>query len=141
MRQLLPIICSVLIFASCNVYQKTHESFSIQLKNGDIRNRGEIATKKSTKSDQFSYYQRWDNELVDYHENGEIKSISISHHKIGTYGRPCKELLNKYTEFNEKGVKIYESKDVCDCKTSTTIEYNDKGKVETKKIVKVKRIK
>jgi hypothetical protein len=141
MLQTYLILLSFLFITSCNIYQRTHQIFSTQLKNGEVKTRGQVATKKSTKSDQFSYYQRWDNELIDYHENGKVKSVSISHYKVGTYGRPCKELLNQYTEYNEKGVKIFESKDVCDCKKSTVVKYNDKGERLTKKVLKVKREK
>ena len=141
MYKIIYLLITLIGFSSCNVYQRTQQSFNIQLQNGDVKNRGKVGVKKSTKSDQFSYYQRWDNELIDYHENGKVKSVAISHYKIGTYGRPCKELLNQYTEYNESGVKIYESKDVCDCKTSTVIEYNQKGKVISKRVLKVKRVK
>jgi hypothetical protein len=141
MYKIIFIFIAVFGLASCNVYQKTHQTFSIQLRNGEVKSRGQVSTKKSTKTDQFSYYQRWDNELIDYHDNGEVKSIAISHYKIGTYGRPCKELLNEYTEYNDSGVKIYESRDVCDCKKSTEIKYNNDGKVISKKVLKVKRLK
>lgn len=139
MRQFFLIIFYFLLLTSCNVYQRTKHTYSIQLENGDIKDRGKVTTKQSTKSDQFSYYRRWDNKLIDYHENGEIKSIHISHFKIGTYGRPCKELLYKYTEYSDKGVKIYESKDICDCRKSKVVQYNKNGKVISKRVLKVKR--
>lgn len=141
MQQSFFIILLFLVTTSCNVHQRTSQTFDIELKNGEVKKRGKISTKKSTKADQFSYYRRWDNEFIEYHENGEIKSIQISHFKVGTYGRPCRELLHKYTEYNHKGVKIYQSKDVCDCKKSVEIDYNKKGKILNKKILKVKRLK
>lgn len=140
MRQFFLIIFSFLLLTSCNVYQRTNQTYTIKLQNGEVKTRGQVKTKKSTKSDQFSYYRRWDNKLIDYHENGKVKSVSISHYKIGTYGRACHELLYKYTLFNEEGVKIFESKDVCDCKISMVVTYNEKGKVLTKKVLKVKRL-
>jgi len=141
MRKTIIIFISILGLTSCNVYQKTYQSFSTQLNNGEFKSKGHVSTKKATRSDQYSYYQRWDNEFVEYHNNGKVKSVSISHYKVGTYGRPCKELLNQFTEYNEKGVRIYESKDVCDCRKSTEVKYNDKGKVISKKVLKVKRVK
>ncbi len=141
MRQFFLIIFSFLLLTSCNVYQRTNQTYTIKLQNGEVKTRGQVKTKQSTKSDQYSYYRRWDNQLIDYHENGKVKSVSISHYKIGTYGRPCKELLNEYIEYNEFGVKVYESKDVCDCRKSTEIKYNDVGKVISKKMLKVKRVK
>jgi hypothetical protein len=141
MKRTLNIIAIILVCSSCNIYQKSSQNYVSKIANGELKKVGSFHTKKANKSDQYSYYQRWDNVWMEYRETGEIKSISISHFKVGTYGKPCKELLNKYTEFNASGIKVYERKDVCDCKTSTVKEYNDKGQLISKKVVKTKRIK
>lgn len=138
MRFILPIILIAVFNVGCNVYETNSVSNEILNENGSLIARGKKVHTKSKTMDQYDYYQKWENEYIEYYENGLIKSIYNSSHKSSSYGRPCRELLSHYIIYYPSGIKAEEQKDICDCSKSIYTTYDEDGKIIEKRIIKRK---
>jgi len=127
--------------SSCGAYVKTNTFNTTAYKNGNIKTSLHSKSKQSKEFELHEHYQRWDKEYVVYYENGEVSSKSIQKYKHATYGWPCREIINVHKEYFPNGNIKYVQVDKCDCKTSYTKTYNEKGKLLSKTKSHQKRIK
>ncbi|MFI5149974.1 MAG: hypothetical protein ACHQRM_09600 [Bacteroidia bacterium] len=119
------------------VQAQTKTKFSVKKEyypNGNLHRiiRTRITTPRYV--DPQNYYKRTVLNISEYYENGNIQSKQKRVSKLGRFGCPCYEVLNRKQVFNEQGV--IQQSETCDCDRHKVRhkEYDAKGNLQFKSV-------
>lgn len=131
----IPIIVMIIFVTNAYSQHKTIVSENTELHpNGELKVHIIVTSKISKAPHLYEYYWKKSIERFTYDTSGTLLTEMLHTELHSNYGRPCEELIYKFTEYSHSGDKEWEYISKCDCKREKYTRYHN-----GKKIIKQKK--